>query len=72
MRMGSVCLASATRQGMTESLGQASQHRAGAEQVVRAPARAHLVGVAAVWEALPLVAVLDEDRPARLVEQLRI
>ena len=41
------------------------QLRAAACGDVRAPAVAHLPGVASVGEILPLVALLDEDRPGR-------
>ena len=41
------------------------------ERGVRAPARPHLPGVAPVGEVLPLVAVLDDERLATPVEELR-
>ena len=42
----------------------------GAEPVVRAPARPHLLRVAAVGDVAALVAVFDGERPAALIEQL--
>ena len=44
----------------------------GAEEVVRAPALRHLVGIAAVGDVLALVAVLDLGRLATRVEELPV